>query len=31
MLIKTRSFEIEITRRSIYFRCGGRDWFLSRD
>jgi hypothetical protein len=30
MLIRTASFEIEVTRVSIYLRIKGRDWFVSR-
>jgi hypothetical protein len=30
MLIRTASFEFEITRVSLYLRINHRDWFVSR-
>jgi hypothetical protein len=30
MLIRTASFEFEITRVSLYLRINRRDWFVSR-
>lgn len=30
MLIRTRTFELEVTGTSLYVRIGRRDWFLGK-